>query len=61
MAAAKVCGRDGVKMEKVKQNALEQVKKSQLVEKLLVLVGVNGRLLESVLSLVAVEQPHRIV
>ena len=61
MAAEKARGKDGVRMGKVKQNALEQVKKSQLVEKLLVLAGVNGRLLESVLLLVAVERPHRIV
>ena len=61
MVAEKARERDGARMEKVKLIALEQVKKLQLVPKLIVLVGVNGRRLGSVLLLVAVEWPHRIV
>ena len=55
VAVEKARERDGAKMEKVKLIALEQVKKLRLVRKLLVLVGVNGRFLASVLLLAAVE------
>lgn len=61
MAAEKARERDGARTEKVKLIALEQVKKLRLVPKLIVLVGVNGRRLGSVLLLVAVEWPHRVV
>jgi hypothetical protein len=60
VAAEKARERDGARTEKVKLIALEQVKKLRLVPKLIVLVGVNGRRLGSVLLLVAVEWPHRI-
>jgi hypothetical protein len=61
VAAEKARERDGARTEKVKLIALEQVKKLRLVPRLIVLVGVNGRRLGSVLLLVAVEWPHRIV
>jgi hypothetical protein len=61
VAAEKARERDGARTEKVKLIALAQVKKLRLVPKLIVLVGVNGRRLGSVLLLVAVEWPHRIV
>ena len=61
MAAEKARERDGARTEKVKLIALEQVKKLRLVPILIVLVGVNGRRMGSVLLLVAVEWPHRVV
>ena len=61
MAAEKAREKDGARTEKVKRIALEQVKRLRLVPKLIALVGVNGRRLGSVLLLVAVEWPHRIV